>query len=351
MSEMRSRLGRAALLGAIAICSVGGLSGCATNAPAPVTFYNAGRLTNSDASAQQAGSTSAAPGSIDPGVSTVATPQVERQNLDVTSSDLPPPTGASGTPSGAKPSEPQSLVLPPPAESATASADGARAKQPQAIVIVKAGDTLYSIARVTGVDRAALAAENDLQPPYALKLGMRLKLPASGSVASLRAPKGAAGGPLLKVGEYPPPPAAAPNADDLPMPEYVSVPSAKGFIWPVKGKVVADYGLLSQGRTNDGIDIAVPEGTPVVAARAGEVIYTGNELKGYGNLVLIKHEDGYVSAYAHNSKLVVKRGDKVRQGQHIADSGQTGNVAAPLVHFELRKDRKPVNPQGFLPRS
>lgn len=343
MSEMRLRC--AALL--LAICSVGGLSGCATNAPAPVTFYNAGRLTNSDATASQAGATSAAQGDVDPGGAMVATPRVERQSLDVTSSDLPPPTGAS--PNGPGASEPQSLVLPPPSEIATASAQGAPVKAPQAIVIVKPGDTLYSIARVTGVDRAALAAENDLAPPYALKVGARLKLPASVSLASARAPKGAAGGPLLKMGEYPPPPAAAPNAD-LPMPDYVSAPSERGFIWPVKGRIIADFGLQRMGHTNDGIDIAVPEGTPVVAARAGEVIYTGNELKGYGNLVLIRHEDGYVSAYAHNSKLLVKRGAYVRQGQHIADSGQSGNADTPLVHFELRKDRKPVNPQGFLPR-
>jgi len=339
MSEMRLR--RAALL--LAICSVGGLSGCATKAPAPVTFHNAGRLTNSDALTQ--GGVSGAQAGVDPGVSTVATPRVERQSLDVTSSDLPPPTNPSA--SGA--SEPQSLVLPPPSETATASAQAAPAKAPQAIVIVKAGDTLYSIARVTGVERAALAAENGLAPPYALKVGARLKLPAPRMVAGARTPSGAAGGPLLKMGEYPPPPAAAPSAD-LPMPDYASAPSERGFIWPVKGRIIADFGLQRMGHTNDGIDIAVPEGTPVVAARAGEVIYTGNELKGYGNLVLIRHEDGYVSAYAHNRKLLVTRGDNVRQGQHIADSGQSGNADVPIVHFELRKDRKPINPQGFLPR-
>lgn len=347
MSETRPRLGRTALLSCAVICTLGGLPGCATNTPAPVTFYNAGRLTNADAQVRPADGASEAQASADPGVSTVPTPRVERQSLDVTSSDLPPPAGASPQSSGA----PQSLVLPSPAESAPALKQASAASAPQALVIVKPGDTLYSIARVTGVERAALAAENDLAPPFALKPGMRLKLPRAASLAAARAPKAAAGGPLLKLGENPLPPAAAANADDLPMPDYVSVPSPKGFIWPVKGRVVADFGLQRQGHTNDGIDIAVPEGTPVVAARGGEVIYTGNELKGYGNLVLIRHEDGYVSAYAHNSRLIVKRGDKVRQGQHIADSGQSGNASVPVVHFELRKDRKPVNPQGYLPRT
>ncbi len=195
-----------------------------------------------------------------------------------------------------------------------------------------------------------------------LKVGSRLKLPGDGPVTHVASKETmyfasagpahtptvadkphaapAEGGPLLKVGELPPPPAAAPKGSE--MAEAIPVKaSAQGFIWPVSGKIIADFGLQSAGHKNDGIDIAVPVGTAVRAARDGEVIYVGNEIRGYGNLVLIKHDDGYVSAYAHNSKVVVKRGDAVKMGQHIADSGATGNVPEPLVHFEIRKERKP----------
>ncbi len=99
---------------------------------------------------------------------------------------------------------------------------------------------------------------------------------------------------------------------------------------------------------NDGINIAVPEGTAVKAAEAGEVTYAGSELKGYGNLVLIHHPNGFDSVYANNSALNVKRGDKVKRGQIIAVSGQSGNVASPQLHFELRKGHKPVDPTNFL---
>jgi murein DD-endopeptidase MepM/ murein hydrolase activator NlpD len=124
----------------------------------------------------------------------------------------------------------------------------------------------------------------------------------------------------------------------------LSGPSSE-FRWPARGRVIAGFGANGG---NEGINIAVPEGTPVKAAEAGIVTYAGSEVKGYGNLVLIRHENGYVSAYAHNGELNVKRGEQVKRGQVIAKSGQTGNVTSPQLHFEIRKGQQPVDPVAHL---
>jgi murein DD-endopeptidase MepM/ murein hydrolase activator NlpD len=120
------------------------------------------------------------------------------------------------------------------------------------------------------------------------------------------------------------------------------------FRWPVRGKVITTYGAKTNGKSNDGINLAVPEGTPVKAAEDGVVAYSGNELKGYGNLVLVRHSNGYVTAYAHASELMVKRGDTIKRGQIIAKSGQSGEVGSPQLHFEIRKGSSPVDPLQFL---
>jgi murein DD-endopeptidase MepM/ murein hydrolase activator NlpD len=132
----------------------------------------------------------------------------------------------------------------------------------------------------------------------------------------------------------PPQAAAAPAEADKPE-----------FRWPARGRVIQGF----KPGANDGINIAVPEGTSVKAAEAGVVAYAGSELKGYGNLVLIRHPNGYVSAYANNGEINVKRGDQIKRGQIIAKSGQTGNVSSPQIHFELRKGSTPVDPSGYLP--
>ena len=120
------------------------------------------------------------------------------------------------------------------------------------------------------------------------------------------------------------------------------------FRWPVRGRLIAGFGSKPDGTQNDGINLAVPEGTPIKAADDGVVAYAGNELKGYGNLVLISHANGFVSAYAHASELMVKRGDTVKRGQVIAHAGQTGNVTSPQLHFEIRKGSTPVDPAQYL---
>jgi murein DD-endopeptidase MepM/ murein hydrolase activator NlpD len=135
------------------------------------------------------------------------------------------------------------------------------------------------------------------------------------------------------------------NAGQLPTPDPMS---GNSFRWPVKGRVISQFGARPDGGHNDGIDLAVPQGTSVQAAENGVVAYAGSELKGYGNLVLIRHANNWVSAYAHNEEILVKRGDKVNRGQIIAKAGASGAVSQPLVHFELRKGSRPVNPTKYM---
>ena len=116
----------------------------------------------------------------------------------------------------------------------------------------------------------------------------------------------------------------------------------------MRGRVIAGYGAKTNGKQNDGINVAVPEGTPIKAADDGVVAYAGNELKGYGNLVLVRHASGYVSAYAHASEITVKRGDTIKRGQVVGKAGQTGDVTSPQLHFEIRKGSAPVDPLQFL---
>ena len=120
------------------------------------------------------------------------------------------------------------------------------------------------------------------------------------------------------------------------------------FRWPVRGKVITSYGAKTNGMANEGINLSVPEGTPVRAAEDGVVGYSGNDVKSYGNLVLVRHSNGYVTAYAHASEVLVKRGDAIKRGQIIAKSGQSGEVGSPQLHFEIRKGSSPVDPLQFL---
>ena len=131
----------------------------------------------------------------------------------------------------------------------------------------------------------------------------------------------------------------------LPTPDPMS---GNSFRWPVQGRIISVFGTKPDGGHNDGIDVAVPQGTSVKAAENGVVAYAGNELKGYGNLVLVRHANNWVSAYAHNEEILVKRGDKVRRGQIIAKAGNTGSVSQPQVHFELRKGSRPVDPTKYM---
>lgn len=227
--------------------------------------------------------------------------------------------------------------------------------------VVKQGDTLYGIARLYGVEVSALASLNRLNPPYGLRAGETLFLPATVEPPD-RSTTAVAGAPDSTEAPGPKPdntPGAPPEkpgqpsiATTAPPPEPIKrLPPrvGKGFDWPVQGRIIERYGTGPNGTHNDGINIAARPGEPVRAADAGVVAYAGNELRGYGNLVLIKHSGGYMTAYAHNSKLLVKRGEVVKRGQEIAKAGSTGTVDSPQVHFEIRQGSRAIDPTNLLP--
>lgn len=213
---------------------------------------------------------------------------------------------------------------------------------------VQRGDTLYSIARQYNVDVTSLSRVNNLQTPYSLNVGDRLVLPASvGSApaASYNAVQSQNTVQTTSKSTAYTPIKSAPITDS-----YVAPKARKTkFDWPVKGTIISGYGNLGSGRKNDGINIKAALGTNVKAADSGTVAYAGNELKGFGNLILIKHADGWITAYAHNDRLFVKKGQKVTRGEKIATVGSTGSVTTPQLHFEVRSGKKAVNPRPYLP--
>jgi murein DD-endopeptidase MepM/ murein hydrolase activator NlpD len=223
--------------------------------------------------------------------------------------------------------------------------------------IVAPGETLHSIARLYGKPVMVLAKANNIPPDTMVRVGERIAIPdvrsaAAPAVPRAEAPAAPPTGPALAAAESPhsarlatP---AAPVASSSPVKTAEPAGGLPSFRWPVRGRVIAGFGPKPNGLQNDGINLAVPEGTPVKAAEDGVVAYAGNELKGYGSLVLVRHSNGFVTAYAHASELLVKRGDEVKRGQVIAKSGQTGNVTAPQLHFEIRKGSTPVDPAQYL---
>ena len=275
--------------------------------------------------------------------------------------------------------------------------------------IVQPGETLYGISRLYGVDTSTLAQSNGIGPPYVVRVGQTLALPAPVETrgkapviqATAPAPVPAAAGtpvavtrsellpppssepeptpPPAKPGRVaseaahsapPPPPEKPPQVPPSPPPAVAPPPpappqqvavvpppppsasasGARTFLWPVRGRIVVGFGAGEGGTHNDGINIAAPAGTPVAAADAGTVAYAGNELRGYGNLILIKHANGWMTAYAHNAALLVKRGEHVKRGQTIARIGATGAVAEPQLHFEIRHGARALDPAEYLPQ-
>jgi len=224
--------------------------------------------------------------------------------------------------------------------------------------IVEPGETLIGIARKHGVSLSTLARANNIQPYASVGIGERLVIPGSRRVAALHAPPPQiepprTAKPSESVGSVAPENArmVAPEVQVTAQNSAKAAEAAGGlpsFRWPVHGRISARFGEKINGVANDGINLAVPEGTPIKAADDGVVAYAGNELKGYGNLVLLRHANGYVSAYANASELLVKKGDAVKRGQIVARAGQTGNVSFPQLHFEIRKGSTPVDPMQFL---
>jgi murein DD-endopeptidase MepM/ murein hydrolase activator NlpD len=236
---------------------------------------------------------------------------------------------------------------------------------------VSSGDTIYSISRTYGVSPQQIAAANGLTMKSKLSLGQSLKIPGGSTPAVAQneveeigtkpvavvdlKPDTELDAPV-KVSEVP----GLPQADagksnqqtaDATPPATPAAENGMALRWPVRGKVIGEFGKKPGGAKNEGVNIAVPEGTSVRAAEEGVVAYAGNELKGYGNLVLIRHEGGYVTAYAHAKELFVKKGDAVKRGDVIAKAGQTGAVDSPQLHFEVRKGATALDPLKFLGNS
>ena len=260
-------------------------------------------------------------------------------------------------------------------------------------VKVRPGQTLSGISHTYHVPMTLIAEANHLAPPYRIEAGRTLVIPqpdqsslaaaapamppqsaetaavpaavplertalppaapppataATPSAPAAPAPSPVAEGPHLEAKTTAPAPAAAPE----PLAASSVPPSAAAeggtFLWPLHGRVLPGYGSGRDGTHNDGINIAAPRGTAVEAADGGVVAYAGNELRGYGNLILVKHPNGWISAYAHCDVMLVKRGEKVARGQVIARVGSTGSVAEPQLHFELRRGNHAVDPRAYL---
>ena len=260
----------------------------------------------------------------------------------------------------------QQLVIPrynqashtPAAAPKLASAVSAAPTGNGAVHVVAPGETLSKISRLYGKPVGEIAKANNLGASTHLNVGDRLVIPGVRSSAIKSQ--------VPAVAEAKPAPSPAPESTDTSQSASMFAPAsdtspANGsvktadttgalpkFRWPANGRVISAFGPMTNGQQNDGINIAVPENTPIKAAEDGVVAYAGNELKGYGNLVLVRHSNGYVTAYAHAKELLVKRGDQVKRGQVIARSGQSGNVNAPQLHFEVRKGASPLDPTRFL---
>jgi murein DD-endopeptidase MepM/ murein hydrolase activator NlpD len=250
---------------------------------------------------------------------------------------------------------------------------GQRLRLPQSrFHIVGGGETVYSISRLHNIEMGPLVRINRIPPPYRVEKGQKLVLPdpvkpnyrqvvsvdrSQGGV--LKKPRTGKASPQrvfksrrpLPVEPPPAPPKRVKWQDPGVEPLKAPPPrSGRKFLWPLKGRVIVAFGVRKGGLHNDGINIAARKGQAIRAAENGVVAYAGNQLQGFGNLVLIKHSGGWMSAYAHSSVIHVKRGDIVRRGQVIARVGRTGNVTRPQLHFELRKGDRAVNPRRHLVR-
>ena len=195
--------------------------------------------------------------------------------------------------------------------------------------VVKKGETIYRIARTYGVEPRDLMEVNDLIDPRLLKPGMEIFVP----------------GALRPLDVPPLPPGVVPEPEPLPAP--APAPREATLRWPLKGVLYSRFGVR-QGQRHDGIDISAPEGTQVLAAAGGVVVYTGRQ-SGYGAIVIVKHDGGLVTLYAHNSAVLVKEGERVEPGTPIARVGQSGRTTGPHLHFEVRDGTRPRNPLFYLP--
>jgi len=230
--------------------------------------------------------------------------------------------------------------------------------------LVKRGESGIAIARAYGIDWSNVATMNHLEEPYILREGQRLLLPSQAETASMSVEQRAeafqldiddivtGGEPALAENAKPVPPVGTP-ARTLSPNATVAAPGTKfdgQFAWPVDGKIIRSFGALGDGRRNDGINIAAAQGTPIYAAADGVVAYVGSDVAIYGGLVLVRHGEGWLTAYGHAERLTVSRGQSVRKGQLIGYIGQAGLADQDQLHFEVRQGRVPVDPRLHLPK-
>ncbi|MBV6657229.1 MAG: peptidoglycan DD-metalloendopeptidase family protein [Devosiaceae bacterium] len=260
---------------------------------------------------------------------------------------------------------------PAPAATQVTAAATPRAATPAGVHVVATGDTAYNISRRYGMTVNQLATMNGLSDPGAIRLGQRLRV--SGNAPATQVASTAPVLPQAAQPQQTPAQTVAARSYTQPQPvaeqtaaveqtaairqvasrTQAAEPAAETplqFRWPIRGRILSSFGTHANGVRNDGVNIAVPEGASIRAAEDGEVVYAGNELRGFGNLVLVQHRGGYVTAYAHNSRITVQRGDRVSRGEIIARAGSTGDVDTPQLHFEIRRGTTPVDPSPYLPQ-
>ncbi len=213
---------------------------------------------------------------------------------------------------------------------------------------VRGGDTLYGISRTFGVSQTSIAQLNNIAPPYVIARGEVLRLPSAAykkrvnnvPVPSRKAEVEIADGGGSKIVPQPKP--------NINVSRPTPARSGGKFAWPVNGVIISTYGPKKDGLHNDGINIKANRGTSVAAAENGVVVYANNELKGYGNLILVRHADRWMTAYAHLEGFDVRKGQEVRRGQTIGKVGTSGDVNTPQLHFEIRRGTDAINPETYL---
>lgn len=387
MRNLLSASGSPALLRLSVVALLGGSAAACSSDVSRFQDPNGSPFAANQASPAYTGSVAAAPTSAVQGGPITGAPMAP-----VASNNYP---GAYGAPAAAAPygasqrvamatpaqqplygTQPRPMATPAPVAAAAAHAPQVAAATSAGGHVVTNGQTLSSISRQYGIPLSTLAAANGMDTNSQVRIGQKLTLPGAAgattavaaaapkvvapTVAATTKPVAAAQAAVAPVAAATKPVVAAATAVVEPKaqtiaavkpsetPEEARVADGVQFRWPVRGRVISGFGPKPGGQQNEGINVSVPEGTSVKAAEDGVVAYAGSELKGYGNLVLIKHSDGWVTAYAHNSELDVKKGDTVKRGQIIAKAGQTGSVTSPQVHFEIRKGSQPVDPSSHL---
>jgi murein DD-endopeptidase MepM/ murein hydrolase activator NlpD len=243
---------------------------------------------------------------------------------------------------------------------------------------VRAGDTLYEISRMFETDMSSVARLNNMKSPYTIQIGQTLRMPSPSGADKVQV--ASSGGGMVRQGSaytskddysgktrgqtarpsskpsnanLDVTPSAKPAVSQAKSDKTMKVPQFSGtgngrFAMPVSGPIISSFGPKEGGLHNDGVNIGAPRGAAVKAAENGIVAYTGSEIGGYGNLVLIRHEGGYMTAYAHLGTIKVQKGQKLSRGQVLGTVGATGNVDKPQLHFEIRKGSKALNPQTLI---